>query len=91
MNETISMECICGTTHTFAAGVGTGTCAGCGLGLVLTEEVEVYDDGRDGMEDAVCDADPGDMEPADIDDDSGTNPYTGGWEDDGYDNGTFDD
>lgn len=41
MNTTTSMDCICGTTHTFPAGVGAGTCAGCGLGLVLTEEVAV--------------------------------------------------
>lgn len=41
MNTTATMDCICGTTHTFPAGVGTGTCAGCGLGLVLTEEVTV--------------------------------------------------
>ena len=40
-NATTSMDCICGTTHAFPAGVGTGTCAGCGLGLVLTEEVTV--------------------------------------------------
>lgn len=36
-----TMDCICGTTHAFPAGVGTATCAGCGLGLVLTEEVTV--------------------------------------------------
>jgi hypothetical protein len=41
MNNTTSMDCICGTTHTFPAGVGAGTCAGCGLGLILTEDVSV--------------------------------------------------
>lgn len=38
-----TMTCICGTTHHFAPGVGVGTCAGCGLGLLLTEEVTVLD------------------------------------------------
>lgn len=41
MSDTTTLTCICGTTHTFPAGVGAGTCAGCGLGLVLTEEVTV--------------------------------------------------
>lgn len=39
MNNTTSLDCICGTTHTFPAGVGAGTCAGCGIGLLLTEDV----------------------------------------------------
>jgi hypothetical protein len=36
-----TMTCICDTVHTFPAGVAVGECAGCGLGLVLTEEVAV--------------------------------------------------
>ncbi len=39
MNDATTMTCICNTPHTFPAGVGTGTCAGCGLGLILSEEV----------------------------------------------------
>lgn len=35
---TTTMTCLCGTVHEFPEGVATGTCAGCGLGLVLTEE-----------------------------------------------------
>lgn len=42
-DETITLTCICGTDHTFPAGVATGTCAGCGLGLVLTEDVSAED------------------------------------------------
>lgn len=33
-----TMTCICGEVHEFPEGVATGICAGCGLGLVLTEE-----------------------------------------------------
>lgn len=36
-DETTTLTCICGTDHTFPAGVATGTCSGCGLGLVLVE------------------------------------------------------
>lgn len=35
-----TMTCICGTEHTFSEGAGTGECEGCGLGLVLSEEVD---------------------------------------------------
>jgi hypothetical protein len=144
MNTATTMDCICGTTHTFPAGIAFGTCAGCGLGLVLAadapldagdittaEDAVISDDaavqspdllvakialllarGDDGRVAAIAlasraldearaegrdyvadrDGDPAeDYEPADIDDDSRTNPYTGGYEDDGYDNGTFDD
>lgn len=91
MNDATTLTCICGTDHTFPAGVATGTCSGCGLGLVLSEEVTAYDDGRDGYEDAVCDtATEDDGEPADIDDDRFTDPYTGGFDDMGYDDGRFD-
>ena len=37
---TTTMTCICGTEHTFPEGVGTGECEGCGLGLVLSEELD---------------------------------------------------
>ncbi len=37
-NTATTMDCICGTTHTFPTGIAFGTCAGCGLGLVLTED-----------------------------------------------------
>lgn len=43
MDDGNTMTCICGTSHHFAPGVGVGTCAGCGLGLLLTEEVSVVD------------------------------------------------
>lgn len=47
-----TLVCICGTAHTFPAGVGVGDCEGCGIGLVLSEEVTVEagseaDDGGD--------------------------------------------
>lgn len=42
-NGATSMTCICDTVHAFPAGVFTGTCAGCGIGLLLTEEVPVLD------------------------------------------------
>lgn len=85
-----TMDCICGTTHTFPAGVGFGTCAGCGLGLVLTEELtEEEGDVPDAPEDAVCDI--CDDEPGDIDSDEGYDPYTGGAEDMGYERDYGDD
>lgn len=43
MNDGNTMTCICGADHTFAPGVAVGTCRGCGLGLLLTEEVTVLD------------------------------------------------
>lgn len=44
-----------------------------------------------GTEDDSPEFDAYDGEPANIDDDCGYDPYTGGAEDDGYDTGTFDD
>lgn len=88
----ITLTCICGTDHDFAPGEGTGTCAGCGIGLVLSEEVSVDEAAMEsdtpmGLDDDnACDADY-DEEPYDIDDDRGYNPYTGASEDDGYDTG----
>ncbi len=38
MNDATTMTCICNTPHTFPAGTCFGTCAGCGLGLVLTAD-----------------------------------------------------
>ena len=81
-----TFTCICGTDHTFAEGVYTGTCEGCGLGLVLTD-----DEGREAEMERDTPIGTEDDEPGDIDSDAGYDPYTGGAEDDGYDRGTFDD
>lgn len=78
----ITITCICGTDHDFAPGEGTGTCAGCGIGLVLSEEVPAGED-VDELDDDFAE----DHEPLDIDDDRDFNPYTGSREDDGYDTG----
>lgn len=43
----VTMTCICGTEHTFAPGEGSGECEGCGLGLVLCEEVTVVEEPRE--------------------------------------------
>lgn len=43
MNDGNTMTCICGADHTFAPGVAVGTCRGCGLGLLLTEEITLID------------------------------------------------
>lgn len=64
-----TMRCLCDRVVEFEGDEYQRTCE-CGFVLVLTEEVEAFDD-----------------EPADIDDDSCTNPYTGGHEDDGFDTG----
>lgn len=45
--DPVTMTCICGTEHTFAPGEGSGECGGCGLGLVLCEEVTVVEEPRE--------------------------------------------
>lgn len=58
MNDATTMVCICGTTHTFPAGVLFGTCAGCRLGLVLTEGAPIEaGDVADAEDAAIPDAD----------------------------------
>lgn len=69
-----TMTCLCDRTHEFAEGEFEQTCP-CGFVLVLTETVTEGE---------------GDDEPYDIDDDSGTDPYTGGAEDMGFDTGCDD-
>lgn len=89
--DTITINCICGTPHTFNADEYTGTCAGCGLGLVRgdapIEAVRAEMEDRDDRDDRDDRAEDFDDEPVDIDDDRDFDPYTGAREDDGYDTG----